>query len=215
MKKLTLAAVAVLMVGTVVHAAEVVSSNGKEELYITGNYYDPSDNDIYDSGLGMEIQGRYWFSDLLGAAITGGFAIWDIDDKTDLSPSKFNVTDPLDDSVNLYTFGASALLRPINGEKIKLTLEGGLRFIYIDSNVDMVGIDENGTVVSTTVDPDSVFAGVVAADLEYVLSDVVSILGGVGYQFTLSSGDIDAFGYTVGDSEVDSLIVRAGAAIRF
>ncbi len=58
-----------------------------------------------------------------------------------------------------------------------------------------------------------VLMGIIAADIEAKVTENISLLGGIGYQFDLKKGDIQFLGENLGENELEAFFVRAGIAI--
>ena len=189
------------------------------EIAGIGTIYVPQDDDLYDGGAGVEIQARFWPTPYIGAALAFGSATWAINEQ-DLAWRQGDVAAEasLDDYVDLTPIGVSLLLRPIDTSRVSLTLEGGARYVIVDSQAE-VKINARGPdsriFVRDTLDIDDGIVAVAAATLDIKLNSQVSLLGGAGYQFDLQKGDITMLGESFGHNKLESLLIQAGVAVRF
>jgi hypothetical protein len=189
------------------------------ELVGIGTLYIPHDDDTYEAGAGMEIQGRFWLTPYIGLAVAGGGASYSIDDQDiQIQESNLLLDGELDGDVGLSTFGASLLLRPVLTDRLTLTLEGGVRYVAVDSDAELeISAMRPGsrTFVHDTLDIDDGVVAIAAATIEINVAPQVSLLGGAGYQFDLEKGTIEFLDEELGDNELEALMIQAGIAIRF
>jgi hypothetical protein len=210
---------------------------GGPQLAVYALYYAPDDDDVYDYGLGAELQFRHWITDRFGLALAGGVANWETKDQNvrleeggDIPPPPdppppvpLADGDPftdieLDGSVLLLPIGGSILYRPVRSDSFSITLEGGIRYIIVESSVDASIELFDGTDTLFLEDElkiDDGMVGVVAADAEARLTPSFRLIGGIGYQFDLIEGDVKLQGEKFGDNELNAFFVRAGFAIDF
>jgi hypothetical protein len=189
------------------------------ELVGVGTLYIPHDDDTYEAGAGMEIQGRFWLTPHIGLALAGGGASYAIDEQDiQVVEAGLLLDGELEGDVGLSTFGGSLLLRPVLTEKIALTLEGGVRYVAVDSNAELeISAVRPGsrTYLRDTLDIDDGVVAIAAATVEINVAPQVSLLGGAGYQFDLEKGDVEFLDEDLGDNELEAILIQAGVAIRF
>lgn len=114
--------------------------------------------------------------------------------------------------------GGSILFRPVNDDKIALTIEAGLRYVIVDSQaeIEIAAADAFGNLVYAkyTIEIDNGVVGVIGANIEGKVSDQVSLLAGIGYQFDLVKGDAKFMDEDFGDNELKALLVSVGISIK-
>jgi len=219
MKTLTITTItAMLIAGTVV--AQDTKPKTSTEFACALQYYMPGEDDDYDSGFGAEAQVRFWQNQNLGFALAGGLANWNINEQEAVVSDGFiAVGVSIEGSVLLVPIGGSILFRPTLGDNLSLILECGLRYVVVESDVEVTFAAANafGAVVGGTADIeiDNGLVGLIAANLEAELSPGFSLLGGVGYQFDIAKGDAKWMGEDLGENELKAFFIRAGLAINF
>lgn len=219
MRTLTSIAIASFILAGTVFAQEDASTTSTE---FTGalQYFVPGQDDDYDSGFGAEAQIRFWQNQNVGFALAGGLANWDINEQEAVvSDGVVAVGVSMEGSVLLLPIGGSVLFRPTLADNLNLTIEGGLRYVIVQSDAEATFAAANafGDFVGGTADIeiDNGIVGVIAANLEAELSPGFSLLGGVGYQFDIAKGDAEWMGEDLGDNELKAFFIRAGLAIEF
>ena len=189
------------------------------ELVGLGTLYVPADDDTYDLGAGMEIQARFWITPYLGLALAAGGADYAIDEQDiRIREQNLAVDANLDGDVGLSPVGVSLLLRPLRTPRVALTLEGGVRYVSVDSNSEIELVSQEPglrTYVKDTVDIEDGIVAVAVATLEVTLANQVSLIGGAGYQFDLQKGDVEFVDLDLGKNELEAVLVQAGLLIRF
>lgn len=183
-------------------------------------YYMPGQDDDYDSGFGVEGQIRFWQSQTVGLALAGGFANWEINDQEAvISDGLVAVAAAMEGDVLLIPIGGSVLLRPKLSGNLDLILEGGLRYVIVESDAEAAIAAANafGGVVggSAEIEIDDGVVGLIAANLEADLSPGLSLFGGVGYQFDLAKGDAKWMGEDFGENELKAFFLRVGLGFDF
>lgn len=187
-------------------------------------FYGPSE-ERYKDGVGGEGQLRVWIDKTVGLAFSGGIADWDVKKETSstFDPIVGSVQMDRSGTLTVAPLGASLLVRS-PGERARLILEAGLRYVVVESDIKLNSTlrDTHGRVVSVIMDEAEVEDGVVAVaalDLDIKLADSVWLFGGGGYQADIVKGDIKSkvFGWDVGSgkNELAAAAVRGGLRIAF
>ncbi|MGI5869375.1 MAG: hypothetical protein ACOX9C_08035 [Kiritimatiellia bacterium] len=221
MKRLTHIAVATfILAGTAIAQENIATTPPSTDVAGTLQYFMPGQDDDYDSGFGAEIQIRFWSCPNLGFALAGGVASWEVNEQegvADYGSSAFAAS--IEGDVTLVPIGGSILYRAALADNLNLVLEGGLRYVIVESDATMTFAltEAYGGVVGGSADMkiDNGFVGLVAANLEAELSPGVSLLGGVGYQFDITKGDVEWMGEDFGENELKAFFIRAGLAFDF
>jgi len=216
MKTLTIIAIASVLVGSSAFSQE---PKPLTDFTIELQYFLP-DYEDYDFGFGVEGQYRCWKNQNLGFSLAGGVSSWEVDD---LGASVYGGpavgVSSRDGSVDLVPIGGSILYRPTLGDNISVILEGGLRYVIVDSDVKVgtTALSALGDVMVTSekVDIDDGVVGLIAASLESELSPGLTLFGGIGYQFDISKGDAKMAGENLGKNELKSFFLRVGIAVGF
>ena len=180
------------------------------DLVISAVYYSPGQDDDYDSGFGGELQMRFWASPNAAIVFSGGAAAWQMNED-EVDPG---VVTAVDGDVNIFPVGGSILLRPISGENMSLTLEAGVRYVFVDSQADVEVFDGSGYDTKRLEIDDGV-VGLVAAEIVTRFGSQLSLLLSAGYQFDLSKGDATWFGADAGENELKAFLAKAGFVMEF
>jgi hypothetical protein len=182
-------------------------------------YFSPKDDDTYDFGLGAEAQVRFWGEEGFGWALSVGLCSWAIEDQSlSGTDGSLSVSADFDGSVLLLPLGGSVLFRPKLSDEVSLVLEGGLRYVVVNSNVDAdLEVSDGSTTVfaKEEVDVENGFVGIIGANLEIEVAETTDLLVGIGYQFDLAEGDVELLDEKLGENELEAFYVRAGVAINF
>jgi len=183
----------------------------------------------WDKGTGFEVQGIYWIkSSPWGIGVSLGKASWDIDDYEliyTIGSEAYGYT--LEGDADLTIFGLSAFYSLFKGDgeanKLSGAIEGGLKFVSVDSNIKgETGIAGGGIVLvwDQTLEIDDSILGFVGFDLSYALTKQVSLFAQGGVQFDLDKGkvenDVPGLGtFEAGETELAALYGKAGLSISF
>lgn len=210
----TVVFVIVCVLGCVV----VACAQQRPEARLSVDGFVPDDDDTWDVGIGVEAQYVTWLTHEIGIAVAAGVSQWAVEEESIVEyDPEYDVTVgiAIDGDATLLPVGVSCLYRP-SLEGISLTIEAGVRYVVVDSNVDIefVAMDERDVLTGESeVEIDDGIVGRVAADLAVPLSDQVSLFGGIGYQFDISEGDVEWMGESLGDNELAAFYGRAGVVI--
>lgn len=189
-----------------------------------GLYLKPDQDDDWDKAIGAEIKAIFWQSNDFGFALAAGLQQWTPNDEmysygaTLRGGIGYGYAGQLDGDATMIPIGASALWRINLREKATLVLEGGLRYVIVNSDVKLKYAEAlagpRGIVVYSDEKKNEIddgIVGIIAANIQFKLSDKVDGFVGVGAQFDISKG-----GQTIGgrdidrDNELKGVFIRAG-----
>ena len=189
-----------------------------------GLYLAPGLKDDWDSAVGAEVKVIFWQSETFGVAAAAGLQKWTPNDELTTSSETldgglgYGYAAQLDGDATMIPVGGSAIWRTKVGEKTTLTLEAGIRYVAVQSDVvlkyaeaiagpdGVVGYEDEAEN-----DIDDGIVGVIGADLHIPWTDIVGVFAGLGYQFDIAKGGQTIDGEDVGyDNELKAFIVRAG-----
>lgn len=216
MKKILIACIGLSMVASVVPAAGVTNDI---DFVGTVGYYMPGDDDSYDTGYGAEVQARFWLQSNVGLALAVGWASWNVNGgEESMTEDGITASANLGGDIRLLPMGGSVLFRPVNNSQMALTIEAGVRYVIVDSQTDMEASasDSKGHSVyfNEGVDIGDGFVGVIGANIEGKISKKVSVLGGIGYQFDITKGDVEWIDEDLGDSALRAFIAKVGLVVK-
>ncbi len=214
MKKLMAGLIGLILVVTMAQAQKL-------EFAVTPSYIFPSENDTWDKAYGIEGQLRLWANDFIGIAGAGGYQRWQGKDTTSTFQDFEGVpraTTEFSGDADMVPVGASLLIRPIPKDvtqRIQLTIEGGARYVFVNSNFKGMLTDSDGVSETDKCRLDDGIIGLVAGDLGIVPVENLSIFVGGGYQFDLSKGNVDWMQENIGDNKMKGWFLRAGLTLMF
>ncbi len=187
----------------------------------------PGQDDDWDKGFGAFAQIVFWQESGLGIALSIGTQSWDVNDDVyffgeDLGYGiGYGYAAGLEGDATMIPLGASGLYKISLGQAANLTLEGGIKYVVVNSDVKFVEAealaDSYGYSISDSysydVDIDNGIVGVVGAEFDVELSKGFRLFAGAGYQFDLVKGDMEVDGFDVNyENELKAAFLRAGLA---
>lgn len=210
MKKAILFACAILLCGGAVFGGMISEDPG--ELHVGGQYWIPGDGDfdLFDSGYGLSASYREWFSFPWGVGVNLGVDQWQVDGNS--HAFKYKALSDYEGDALLIPLGASMFFNLIDWDNWNLVLEAGLKYLLVDSNVSLYSSDDK---LCHDVDIGSALLCTLGAEYEYMISENLYMLGGVGYQMDIMKADTEYSIYDVRDTSFAGLYVRLGAKILF
>ena len=212
MKKAVLfACVALLGVGA---AFGGMFSEDPGELTVAGQYWFPGagDIDLFDSGYGAMVSYREWFSFPWGAGVNVGVAQWQVDNNS--HAFKWDELTDYDGDALLIPFGASLYFNLIDWDNWNLILETGFQYVFVDSGMTVYNNEETAQE-RQDVDIDGAILWNLGAEYEYMVSENVYLLGGLGLQTDVMSGKTEYDGRSVRDVSLSGFYARLGAKFLF
>jgi hypothetical protein len=162
------------------------------------------DFDVYDYAAGIEAQYRFWGEAPWGWSLAAGLTQWE---------SGGGSTDWAGDvggSALAFPLGASGLVAFPTAPGQRVTLEAGLRVIFVESDLKL----ETSTG-RRDVDVATGLLAVVAAEWEAELAEDLSLALGAGYQFDLLQAEAETDEADLQDNQWQSFFFRAGVVFRF
>jgi len=181
-------------------------------LYLPG----AGDFDLFEYGFGIEFQYRNWAYDPIGWALSVGAASWEANSgATDLG----RIHKDFDGSATLVPVGASVLVNLLHLDDFNLLAEFGLRYVWMDAELDFTRVipagDEGSEEVPSTLTIDDSLMGVVALEGDYYLNDQFLLFGSLGYQHDLTRGEITTPTGNLRDNELCAFFLKLGGKLVF
>lgn len=171
----------------------------------------PGDDDTWDNAYGLEAKCIFWADPNFGIALSGGIEQWNVTDDIYADPGYAIKADG--DAV-MIPLGISALLRPLpSNSPFTLTLEGGLRYVVVNSDITITATDYE-YIYEDEVDIDNGLIGLIGADLSIPIAPKASVGLGMGYQFDISKGDATWVGINIGENELEGFYINLGLDIK-
>lgn len=212
MKKAILFACVVFLCGGAAFGG--LFSEDPGELLISGQYWFPGDGDfdLFDSGYGLSATYREWFSFPWGVGVNLGVDQWQVDGNS--HALKYDKLVDYRGDVLLIPVGASIYFNLIDWDNWNVILAGGLQYVFVDSSFSVFD-QEPSANRRFNVDIGGALVGNVGAEYEYMVSENVYLLAGVGYQFNLVSAETTYSTYDLRDTSLVGAFARLGAKFLF
>jgi hypothetical protein len=199
------------------------TSDGKlhADVLASFNYYVPGDSDNFKNGYGGEVQARFWLMEYVGIAVAGGAASWDKKEESILVyNSQAAVAAKASGDITFVPLGGSLLIRPIHIDRVSLTLEGGVRYVFVNSQVDFeaayADVYGRREYIKEQYDIGNGVVGIISANLEVKIVNPLFVFIGAGYQFDISKGKITLPGAAGSvDNELKAFYGKAGLGLAF
>lgn len=173
-------------------------------------YYISPGMDEWEQAFGLEVQYVFWNTPNLGFALAGGIGKWNVDDSVQVG---YDYAGKFDGSATTFPLGASVLYRPTMGGTTEITLEGGLRYVFINSDVD-VAITDGYDLYSGSIDADDGLIGLLGVDVAFPVSPTMKLGMGLGYQFDISKGDVSIEDIDFDENEMKGFVIRLGMNVK-
>lgn len=184
------------------------------ELTVAGQYWFPGDGDfdLFENAFGAVVSYREWFSFPWGAGVSLGLSQWQVDEGS--NAYKYRALTDYDGDALVVPLGASLYFNVIDWDNWNLILETGLQYAFVDSSVSVFNSEE-GVQRRQDVDIDNALLWNIGAEYEYMVSEDLYVLGGLGYQLSVVEGDSDYAGGDLRDTSLQGLSLRLGAKFLF
>ena len=184
------------------------------ELTVAGQYWFPGmgDMDVFESGYGASVSYREWFSFPWGVGVNLGVAQWQVDNAS--RDFKYDQLTDYDGDALLIPFGASLYFTLIDWDNWNLILDTGFQYVFVDSNMTVYNNEETAKETQD-VDIDGAILWNLGAEYEYMVSENVYLLGGLGLQTDVMSGKTEYDGRSVRDVSLSGFYARLGAKFLF
>ncbi len=184
------------------------------ELTVAGQYWFPGmgDMDVFESGYGATVSYREWFSFPWGVGVNFGVAQWQVDDAS--RAFKYDQLTDYDGDALLIPFGASLCFNLIDWDNWNLILDTGFQYVFVDSSMTVYNNEETAQE-RQDVNIDGAILWNLGAEYEYMVSENVYLLGGLGLQADVLSGDTEYAGRSVRDVSFSGFYARLGAKFLF
>jgi len=197
---------------------------------VSGDFVVPGQDDDWDKGVGATARLSFWQNSALGYALVIGAQKWDVNDEIYSSGGSlgygigYGYAAGLEGDATMVPLGVSGMYKVPFSPMTSLNLEGGLRYVIINSNVKFIqaGVlgDSYGNrltaVRSYDVEYENGIVGVINAYFNMEISKGFRLFAGVGYQFDLVKGKVEASGLNINyENELKAFQASAGVAWDF
>ena len=212
MKKMLVLALAALFAVAGAASAGLLNSEEPGEVSVSGYYVFPGDGDFdtFKSAAGVQAAYREWFAFPWGVGINAGWGTWMADKNS--SSYKVDTLRNFKGECNVVPLGASLFFNVIDWDNWNLVLGTGLQYLIVDSDVSAF---DSVSGKRQDVDIDNPLMWNIEAEYEYMLSEKLYILGGVGYQVDIVRADTDCGHNDLRDTSFRGLFLRLGLKFLF
>lgn len=169
------------------------------------------DYDLYTFGIGAEVQFRDWVNHPWGYSLAIGYSEWSVDENADSPGSQFY---DYDGKLEVVPFGGSVMYNAYSGESWNLSLDGGLRWLAIDSKISARNAAHDPTERYDVNVGDAVHM-LLGVKADYNLSADVMWSVGAAYRTDISRGSISTELGPARDSIMEAFTFETGLHIRF
>jgi hypothetical protein len=179
----------------------------------------PSETMDWSYASGIEAQIRFWGPRNRGIALTVGYDMWTAAGEFLEEEDEYGYYSVLvSGHTALMPVGASLLHRMDLGEFVSLTFEGGLRYVFVESSVNVETEYEDDYEYSynrDTLEADDTYVAIAALHMEAEWAEDLLITGGVGYQFDLGESNERLLGEDLGTTSYQGLFANVGLVMKF
>ncbi|MDD4871184.1 MAG: hypothetical protein PHR77_11550 [Kiritimatiellae bacterium] len=180
----------------------------------------PASGDEWDSGMGGEIQFKWWINDRWGWMFAAGYQSWKLSDTMPITMDAYFNPEFTAGDVTLAPLGVSLLYKiPRKSEsRLSFILDGGIRYVFVQSDAevtfDYVNHYGESWHINSPIAVDDKFMAVVNATADLNISERFSWFAGAGYQFDFG-GDEETWLYQSIGSDISGAIVQTGLNLKF
>ena len=212
MKKAMVTACAVLLGGGAAFGGLISEDPG--ELAVMGQAFlpDHADCDLFEIGFGAQVSYREWFSFPWGVGVNLGISQWQVDDEAEAF--KVPYLSDYDGDAFVVPVGLALYFNLIDWDNWNLILDTGFQYVFVDSGMTVYNNEETAQE-RQDVDIDGAILWNLGAEYEYMVSENVYLLGGLGLQTDVMSGKTEYDGRSVRDVSLSGFYARLGAKFLF
>ena len=210
-KVIGLVVLALLGAGTVFGG---MISEDPGELTVSGQYWFPGagDYDLFKRGYGATVSYREWFSFPWGVGVNLGLAQWQVDSGS--NALKYKELSDYDGDALLIPLGASLYFNVIDWDNWNLILNTGLQYVFVDSNVSVYNAEET-VKARQDVDIGNVLLWDIGAEYDYMITENLFMVGGVGYQIDIIDGDTEYNNRSARVASLEGMYLQLGCKMLF
>ncbi len=184
------------------------------ELTVAGQYWYPDAGNftLCDSGYGASVIYREWFRFPWGVGVNLGLAQWQVDRGS--NAYKYDQLTDYKGDLMLIPFGASLYFSAIDWDNWNLNLETGIQYVFVDSSASVFN-NEAGVERYQDVDIGDAVIWNIGAEYEYMLTENIYVLAGIGYQVDVMTADTEYNGKSTRATSFEGTYGRLGAKFLF
>jgi hypothetical protein len=171
------------------------------------------------SARGLEAQLRFWNRAELGWALAGGLETWDARSEFALAGDPgATVSSLVQGEADLVLLGFSALYRVPLGPGADLVFEGGLRYVFADSQLtSLIAIEDSTGAYEFTerVHIEDSLLALLGVSFRAQLNDAVAVYAGADYRFDVAEPSQSFLGEALPDTSFEALGLHVGIGFAF
>ena len=179
----------------------------------------PTSEQDWDGGVQIEGQCRFWQDEHVGVALSVGMDQWHArEEYAESGDASYAMVTLVSGDTTLIPIGVSLLYRMPISMHAQWVLEGGVRYVFVDSSV-VASLDyvdgAGGYYLEDTIRAENFAQGVVGLSLEGSIDEPLRFMVGVSYQFDLTE-PIETFdGEDLGATCFDAVVFKIGFSADF
>ena len=170
------------------------------------------DYDLFSKAYGAQVSYREWFHFPWAIGLNLGVSQWDVDHKA--HALKYDKLTDYRGDVLTVPIGAALYFNLMNWDNWNLILETGLQFVFVDSNVTVFN-NEEGVNRREKVSMDDAVVWNIGAEYNYMLTENMFILAGLGYQTDVMEAKTKHAGLAMHKTSFESIYLRLGVQFLF
>lgn len=196
-----------------------MAAGGSMELAAQGQALLPRRDEDWSGGSGFELQVRFWESAHAGVALTVGAGWWDaVTEYAESDDGRMAVATRIQGTAEVLPVGFSLLYREVLSPRVRLLLEGGLRYLVVHSEVEVQGVyatDETTAAFRDRVRINSTLAVVLGIGFQLQLSEPLGLAAGLAYQWDVMKPEERFLERSLGKTSFDAAMGQLGLTLAF
>ena len=214
--RLKATAVGIIIIGM---AFTSTGQSESSDLLVRFRGIGPSQDEDWDTAAGMEFQARFWQSETAGFSLAMGITSWDAVSEYLEEYDDFGYySSVIEGDVSAIPVGGSLWFRSHPSPGLSLTLEAGLRYLIVESDIHTLAYYEDADGIFSAddiIEIDNALVSVFGLHLEAQVSDGFALQAGLGYQFDLTGPEETVLGESLGATDFSGGSFTLGAVVKF
>ena len=170
------------------------------------------DYELFSTTYGAQISYREWFRFPWAVGLNLGVAQWDMDHKA--HALKYDKLTDYRGDVLTVPIGAALYFNLMNWDNWNVILEAGLQYVFVDSNMSVFN-NEEGANRRESVSIDNAVVWNVGAEYNYMLTENMFVLAGLGYQNDVMAAKTKHAGLSMHKTSFENIYLRLGVQFLF
>ena len=179
----------------------------------------PASEQDWEGGVQVDAQCRFWQNEHVGVAMSVGSDVWHArEEYSESGDASYAMVTSVSGDTTLIPMGVSLLYRIPISRDVQWVLEGGLRYVFVNSSIiaSVDYVDAGGDYyMEDTIRTKNFAQGVVGLSLEGSVKEPLRFVAGVSYQFDLTE-PLETFdGEDLGATCFDAVVFKIGFSADF